>query len=140
MDNLLKVVSQLNNKMSTYLLNELEKEGFHNFALSHGNILVNFKDKEEMNYRELSKRINKSPQTMTTLIRKLEKEGYISLKVDSSDKRNKLVRLTDEGKKFIPILFDISKKLFQKQYQNISEQDQIQLRTLLFKVMDNFEE
>ena len=138
MDDLLNIISKLNTTMSQYILQELEKQGYQDFALSHGKILINFINEEELNYKELSKRINKSPQTMTTLVRKLEKEEYLTLKVDPTDKRNKLVRLTEKGKQFIPVMMDISQSLFEKQYQGISDSEQKVLYSLLHKTLNNF--
>ncbi len=139
MDRLIYLVSKLSTELENYILTELEKRGITDLVLSHGNVLLNLKDTREMNYRELSKRANKSPQTMTTLVRKLQKEEYISIKVDTKDKRNKLVSLTEKGEKFIPIMMEISKGMYQLQYQNITSEEESILKALLEKVSQNFE-
>lgn len=140
MDDILNVISKTKETMSNYVLEELRKKGYGDFYLSHGAILINFKDKREMNYKELSERINKSPQTMTTLIRKLEKDGYITLHVDKNDKRNKLVRLSKKGREFIPVMMNISKKMYEIQYNSFDENEEKILRVLLHKIMNSFEE
>jgi len=140
MDNLLKLISNLNNKLSNYIVEGMEEAGVNDFALSHGNILINFTNVKEMNFRELSKKINKSPQTMTTLVRKLEQEGYLSLKKDPQDKRNKLVSLTQKGQDFLPVMHNISSELYQKQYQNLTESEAAKLKELLMKVTASFDD
>ena len=140
MDNLLQVVSKVKDKMSNYIISELKNAGHKDLYISHGAILMNFKDKKEMNYKELSKRINKSQQTMTTLIRKLEKEGYITLQVDQKDKRNKLVQLSKKGEEFIPLMFRISENMFNIQYSGFTDTEKQTLKPLLSKLLLNFEE
>lgn len=138
MDNFFKIISGINLEMNNYIQSELEKRGYSNIHISHGNILINFKSEEELNYKQLSKRINKSPQTMTTHIRTLEKEGYITQKTDPDDRRNKLVSLTEKGKKFIPVMIEISKELHKIQYKNITQQEQEFIREKLNIVKSNF--
>lgn len=139
MDNLIYFVSKLRNQMENYLLDELAKRGITDIAMSHGNVLFNLKDNTKMNYRELSKKVNKSPQTMTTLVRKLEKEHYITITIDASDKRNKIVSLTDKGQEFIPIMFEISKNMYNIQYQGFTEEEENILKRLLERTTTNFE-
>ncbi|AIO19495.1 HTH-type transcriptional regulator SarZ [Candidatus Izimaplasma bacterium HR1] len=138
MDDLMNVISKINTEMSNYILTELNKSGVNDFSLSHGNILINFQNKEKMNYRELSRRVGKTPQTMTTLVRKLEKYGYLFLSVDQEDKRNKLVRLTEKGKAFLPGMFKISKGLYNIQYKDFSLDEKLVLKSLLAKLLNNF--
>lgn len=126
--------------MDGYILDELKKAGYPELSISHGMILINFHNKDVMNYKELSKRISKSPQTMTTLVRKLEQSGYILLQVDKFDKRNKLVSLTNKGKDFIPVMMTISKNLYKKQYVGFSQEEQTIIKQLLAKLEENFKE
>lgn len=140
MDNLFQIISTINQQMNQFVMDALEIEGYKNMYVSHGKILINFMDEEVFNFKELSARINKSPQTMTTLIRKLEKDGLISFTKDPKDKRNKLVSITNEGRKFIPIMKKISKELYDIQYKNISSEQQKQLREVLTVLSRNFEE
>lgn len=139
MDNLIGLLSKANRHMTEYIQEELKKKGY-NLHPSHGNIMINFVHTDSMNYRELSKKTNKSPQTMTTLIRKLVDEGLVVINVDIEDKRNKLVSLTEEGKRFIDVMLDISNHLFIRQYQGITNEEQDILKGLLEKVIGNFDE
>lgn len=139
MDNLFQMVSKINTVMNTYIKNELEKAGYPDLHVSHGKVLINFMQEDQLNYKELSDRINKSPQTMTTLIRKLEKEGFVELHRGPKDKRNKMVSITKKGKSFIPVMMDISKKLYEIQYSNIEDEDKAAIQFLLNKIKTNFE-
>lgn len=137
MDNLISLVSKANRLMMEYIQKEMEKEGYH-FHPSHGNIMINFTNKDSLNYKELSKRINKSPQTMTTLVRKLVDVGLVTIQKDEKDKRNKLVNITDKGRDFMDVMIRISKEAYQKQYIGM-EQDADKLKELLKILIHNFE-
>lgn len=140
MDNLINLVSKLRNQMEDYILDELQKKGITDLAISHGTVLMILKDQSAMNYRELSKQVNKSPQTMTTLIRKLEKENYITIQKDVNDKRNKRVSLTNKGEEFIPLMFEISNNMYRKQYNGFTEEEINTVRNLIGKSIVNFKE
>ncbi len=140
MDNLFGIISKINESMSKYIVDELKKEGHKGIVSSHGAILIQFMDNETLNYRELSKKINKSPQTMTTLIRKLQDLKYVTISVSKMDKRSKLVNLTQKGKDFIPVMMEISKRLYEIQYQSLGEVEINQLRLILTTIRSNFEE
>jgi len=59
---------------------------------------------EGISQKDLSKLIKIDKTTTAKAIKKLEYEGYIYRKQDSTDKRYNNVYLTEKGKKFIPIL------------------------------------
>ena len=138
MDNLVGLISKANRNMNEFIIKELHRNGY-NLHPSHGNIMINFVDENTLNYKELSKKINKSPQTMTTLIRKLEEEDLVVIHIDENDKRNKLVSLTKKGTVFIDVMLQISKDLYEIQYQGLTTEEKTILRTLLDKVITNFE-
>ncbi len=140
MDNLMSVIARVNHRMNEFVIKELRENGIEELVNSHGSILYSLRQVERMNYKELSKKIGKSPQTMTTLIRKLINEGYVSLEVSRTDKRNKFVSLTKLGKEVMPTMDEISRRLYQVQYQGFTENEEMMLRELIQKLYKNFED
>lgn len=140
MDNTYAIISKLNKYMGDYIIKELEKKGINNLVVSHGAILKVLYELGDMNFKDIANKIRKSPQTITTLIKKLQKEGYVDYKISEQDKRNKLVTLTDKGKQVIPIMDQISKELYTKQYLGLSVQEITQCRNILSKMEQNFKE
>lgn len=139
MDNLMQLISQTNKSMANFIHTELMILGY-NLQASHGNILIHFYNNKSLNYRELSKKTGKSPQTMTTLIRRLVEEDLVEINTSSTDKRNKLVSLTSKGEAIIIEMIRISKDMYTKQYLGIEEPEQKKLKELLTKVIKNFKE
>ena len=138
MDNLLTILSKVNRNINEYIVQELRKNGIKGVVNSHGAILMVLSDEDKLNYSELSERVGKTRQTMTTLIRKLEKEGYIDITLSEKDKRNKIVSLSEKGKEFIPLMMKISKEIFEIQYQGFSDGEKVLLKELLMRLDQNF--
>ena len=57
---------------------------------------------------EIAKEIKKEKSTVTTLVGKLEKFGYISLKKSDEDSRSTIVSLTEKGNQLVPMFSEIS--------------------------------
>lgn len=138
MDDLFSLISNTNSEIGLYIVNELEKQGIQGLALSHGAILLSLANHKILNYKELSKKTGKTQQTITTLVKKLIKEEYVVVQVDQNDKRNKLVALSKKGQKFIPIMIDISNRVYEIQYKGFTFEEILQVRNLLTKIQNNF--
>lgn len=87
--------------------------------------------------KELEKEFNVSQPTMAGIIRRLTDKGYVTTFGDPSDKRIKIVRLTgvgiergNEARKYI-------EKMEAKLLSNLSQEEQIQFRQLLLKVLSS---
>ena len=50
---------------------------------------------------EICERLSATKQTVSAIIKKFWKQGYLSLTESETDRRNKIIRLTDAGKKYI---------------------------------------
>ena len=59
--------------------------------------------KEGMTQKEICQRTFNSKQTVNLIIKNLLKDNYVELKEDTSDKRNKLVVMTNEGKMYAKV-------------------------------------
>lgn len=140
MDNTYSIVSSLAKFMADYIVNELEKRGVRDLVVSHGSILIALHYSGDLNYKELSVKTNRSPQTMTTLVKKLQAENYVENKVSSVDKRNKVVTLTSKGKLLIPIMMDISKDLYMAQYKGFTEMEIDEFRNYVSRINKNLED
>ncbi len=83
--------------------------------------------------------INTSAQTtVTALVNKLVRLGYLKRKPDPEDSRVILVRLSEKGRALIPEVREISRKLLDTAYREMSQKDRVRLVALLRRVHDNF--
>lgn len=139
-DNTFALVAKANYLMNTYIEKELQKRGILGLASSHGSIIFALYENDEITMSELSKKINKTPQTVTTLVSKLIKLGYVETVKSEIDKRTTYVMLTQEGKLLFPIILEISGNLYELQYQGMSDDHIDILRSQLEKLIQNLTE
>ena len=89
---------------------------------------------EGISIRELARLTKKEPSTITKSLQRLEANGYIERKSDSSDKRITKIYVTNLGKKVSNQTNEIIKKQFEL-YQNILNDDEIDtLYNILHKI------
>lgn len=137
-DNTISLMSKAKGLTDQYIIKLLKDHNVKGIVPSHGGIIVSLLRYESLTMSELAKKIDKDPSTVTTLVKKLNKLEYVTFYKDDVDKRATRVSLTDEGRALETVFLDISKKLHDLLYYDISEQDKAIFRKTLDKVIDNF--
>lgn len=140
------LIAQIQNDANNYLDSQLKKIGLSEITTSHGFILFVLSQNkntetqklEPMTMKEISKQIDKNKSTMTVLIDKLLKYGYIIREKNNTDTRYSYISLSEKGKSFIPEMERISKELSEKFYNGFSEDEKKTVFYLLDKILSNF--
>ena len=91
-----------------------------------------------MTMGELSEKINRDKSTTTVLVRKLEKEGFITGDPDPADKRSRIIYLTEKGKQFNKTARELSQELLGTFYKSFSEEEKENFFHTLLRIRDNF--
>ena len=107
-------------------------------ASSHGNILFQLSVNEKMTMGDLAEKINRDKSTTTVLVRKLEKDGFITGESDPADKRSRVIYLTEKGKDFNQTAHELSNELLSTFYKGFSEEEKNLFFQSLLKVKENF--
>lgn len=137
-DNTISRISKIKYVSNNLIVKELEKRGHSGLAPSHGDILSALIFHGEMTKTEISNKINKERSTVTTLIKKLEKEGYLSSRINEEDSRSAIVYLTPKGKIMKKDFIEISEMLYEIQYSGMSEEQIESFKKGLELVYKNF--
>lgn len=130
-DNTLTLISKVHKGLDNLLVAELKQSGITGIVPSHGAILAALFGGRSLSMNELAAKIGKTPQTVTTLVDKLESKGYIKSWKSQQDKRTTMVALTEEGEALEPVFSLISHKLFEVQYQGLTQEEIEELRRIL---------
>ncbi len=117
----------------SYITQELEKAGLSGIVPSHGDILNELLHRTSCKMSELARLIHKSKSTLTTLVEKLERSGYVQRTPDPDDQRGVLVTLTDKGRRLAPVVENISKGLDEMLRSRLSAEEMAALEALLKK-------
>lgn len=134
---LIALIARILNDANQFLLYELKQHGIEGLAPSHGDILVTLYRHETITM-ELAERIQRDKSTVTVLVEKLVKAGYVQKSKDYTDRRITNICLTEKGKALNPIFQEVSKKLIDTAYQGFSEFEREILIRLLERVHQNW--
>lgn len=90
-------------------------------------------EKEVVNEKDLVKALYLKANTLTDLLRKLEKKGYVRISRDEKDKRNIVICLTDEGRKLKEQAVEVPKTLIEEHW--LTDEEVKTFKVLLYKLL-----
>ncbi len=134
---ILYYASRLREAGNAFILAELAKAGLHDIAPSHGDILAQLLAEETLNMSDLALHAHRTKSTVTALVTKLEKNGYVERIPDLGDSRGVKVRLTEKGKALKPAFDNISEGLQRLILSKITEEEARLLECLLKKCVED---
>ena len=134
----ISIISRIRQKTNTLIVSELSNKGIQGVVVSHGDILYALFHKERMTMAEIAGRIGKDKSTVTALVNKLVNLGYVIKERDAEDTRVIYVILTPLGKELEPLFKEVSNRVLEVFYTNVSEQERLALLRILSKIEKNF--
>lgn len=137
-DNTLFMMSSVVSEMNAFLLGRLRDAGITDLAPSHGDILAELFKSEQATMGELAQRIHRDPSTVTALVGKLRKLGYVEVFRSDADKRVSIVCLSEKGRGFRGTFESISEELASKLACALSDGEREQLGGILQKLHDEY--
>lgn len=96
-DHIVALISRVREQANNLIVAELEKSGHSGMAPSHGAILQALFARGPMHMSALAEAIGKQKNTVTTLVGKLERAGYVTKAPAQQDSRVTLVSLSDKA-------------------------------------------
>ena len=76
-DNTFTLISRIDGEIRRFIMDQLAAEGITDIVPSHGTIIVELMKHGRLSMNELARHIDRTPQTVTCLVKKLVKEGYV---------------------------------------------------------------
>lgn len=134
MSAILSLISKIHEKGNRFIMDELKNNGAEGLAPSHGDILVCLYKNGKMTMKDIAACIHRTKPTVTVLVDKLEKLGYLKREASEKDSRYTNIVLTQKGEDFKVTFEKISKDLNEMLLKNLSEKEALLLEELLRKV------
>ena len=91
-----------------------------------------------MTMGELSEKINRDKSTTTVLVRKLEKDGFITGDAAPNDKRSRIIYLTEKGRQFNATAQELSSDLLGTFFKGFTENEKEEFFNTLLRIKKNF--
>lgn len=134
MSSILSLISKIHEKGNRFIIDELKNNGAEGLVPSHGDILVCLYKNGKMTMKDIADCIHRTKPTVTVLVDKLEKLGYLKRETSEKDSRYTHIVLTQKGEDFKPTFEKISNDLNKMLLKNLSENEALLLEELLRKV------
>lgn len=131
-------ISKIRNEVSGYIESELRKRGIEGLVVSHGNILdILYENNGKLTMKEISEGIDRSKSTVTQLIDRLLKAGYVTKESVLEDKRYSYIVLTEKGLGIKKDFKEISQNVINDFFKDFTDAEIEILLLLLDRVIHN---
>ena len=102
-------------------------------------ILFALHQEDSMSQKELAKRLNVTPPSITSMIKKMEQEGYITRKADEQDQRVMRLTLAQKGKDCIDYVIKTAEKLEEIVIEGMTSEEKMLFLLQLKQNLENLE-
>ena len=117
-------LAKASQRWNELLFEEFRSRGFGEVRPSYGSVLLPLFEEDGLRMGELAARARLSKQTMTTLIRLMEKAGLVDRHVDPRDARAQIVTLTPRARAFAPVAGEAVAALERRLADRLSAEEQ----------------
>lgn len=117
----------------------LAESGIDSFNGAQGRILYVLWQHDDISISSLSARTSLANTTLTAMLDRMEKIGLIIRKPDPSDRRNRLIALTEKARSLQGDYTNISQQMNELYYAGFSEKEIMVFEGYLQRVLSNLE-
>jgi DNA-binding MarR family transcriptional regulator len=96
-------------------------------------------EQEGLTHSELAKRLKNTPATITKMLQRMEKAGFITRRPDPDDQRVSRVYLTEAGRAIQAQVEQVWETMEIETFAGFSPEEQVVLRSFLTRLRDNLE-
>lgn len=131
----LSLISRIKEKGNRFIIEQLKANGIEELVPSHGDILAVLFKYEKSTMKDIADKIHRTKPTVTVLVDKLEKLGFVKREKSNEDSRITYIVLTETGKGFKALFENISEELNNILYKNLTDEEAEMLDKLLKKML-----
>ena len=135
---LFSYISRVHHKGASYIDELLRKKGIRNLSYSHIRIIIILSIYNRISMKEISELISKDKSTVTTLVNKLEKLGYVKKITCQRDRRVTYLKLEEKAEEIVETVFQVANLFHQKVESILTKEEISTLFILMEKLTKNF--
>lgn len=137
-NSLYSYLSRAHHRSRIFMDEELRKKGITDLGYSHIRIMIVLYVFKTLSMKEITEKISKDKSTVTILVNKLEKKGYVRKRVCSKDRRVMHLELGERAEEVIGVIFDVS-EIFHRKVEQILKKDEIDtLKRIMSKLLEKW--
>ncbi len=130
------LLAKASQRWNELLYEHFSERGYGEVRPAYGSLLLPLFEEDGLRMGELARRARLAKQTMTTMIRLLEREGLVRRETDPDDGRALRVFLTDRSRSFRPVAEDVLRELDQLMTRSLGARRSRQLAIVLREVSE----
>jgi DNA-binding MarR family transcriptional regulator len=131
-------IAHIREAANLFIEKELKSRGMKGIVPAHGAVLnFLFRQSEPVPIKLLVRHIGRVKSTTTGIVSTLERHGYLFRQGCDQDARSVRIGLTEKGRDMLKDFEEISARLLERVYGNMSAEDRRQLAKLLAQVEAN---
>jgi DNA-binding MarR family transcriptional regulator len=130
------LLAKASKRWNELLAERFAERGFAEVRPSYGSVLVPLLEEDGLRMGQLAARSRLTKQTMTTLVRLVERDGLVVRRPDPDDGRAARVHLTDRAEAFRPIAEETLAELDARVAERLGEHRATALQAALQEVMN----
>jgi DNA-binding MarR family transcriptional regulator len=131
---IISLIGRIHRQANNSIERELKKHKLGGIAPSHGDILFQLYKNKSVTMQQLAQLIDRDKSTVTVLVNKLVKLGYINKTPDAQDARIYNFSATQKGRELRPIFEEISNRLLTRVYCEFESKEKEVIIQLLQKI------
>lgn len=136
MGNLGYLLAKASQRWNELLYARFRERGFGEVRPAYGSVLLPLFEEDALRMGELARRARLSKQTMTTLVRLMERNGLVRRERDQLDARAFRILLTERSRRFRPVAEEVLGELDALVLQRVAPSDLDVTRTILRGVIE----
>lgn len=117
--------------------NILKKHHIQDINPAQGRILFALWKKDEIPISELAEATQLEKSTLTSMLDRLEKTGYLCRVPSKEDRRKILIQRTEKDKSFQKVYLQVSKEMIDLFYKGFTDAEIIEFEQYLGRILDN---
>jgi DNA-binding MarR family transcriptional regulator len=111
----------------------------HDLRLHRGqpHVLNALQEQDGLTHSNLARQMRRTPATITKMIQRMERAGFVQRKPDAEDQRVSRVYLTDAGRAVQGEMMEVLRRLEGETFDGFTPEEQALLRRFFLRVRDN---
>jgi MarR family transcriptional regulator, organic hydroperoxide resistance regulator len=127
------LLAKASQRWNELLYDQFVERGYREVRPAYGSILLPLFEEDGLRMGELARRARLSKQTMTTMVRLLERDGLVTRRPDPDDGRASLVHLTKRAREFRPVADEVLGNLEARVAERLTKNEATALKSALVK-------
>lgn len=131
---LISQISQVSGRVWNKILRDNDMEALEG---ARGRVIFALWGKDEVPIKTLCEKTSLDKSTLTGIINRLVRDGYVEKMQDETDRRNTLIQLTGKEQRFLDRVDSVSMEMNEIFYKGFSDEEVIQFDDMLERILQN---